>query len=71
MSKAESSSCFRDTLNHIKNDVRYPASKSDIMAACSGFSEVSAREREWFDLNIPDRSFDSPEEVLMALYEKI
>jgi hypothetical protein len=71
MDKAENSSCFRTALNHIKNDVRYPASKEEIMAACSGFSEISASEREWFSLNIPDRSFNGPDEVLLALFDKI
>jgi hypothetical protein len=71
MNKADSLSCFRTALNHIKNDVKYPASKEQIMAACSGFSEVSTSEREWFSLNIPDRTFDGPDEVLLALFDKI
>ena len=71
MNREESPSCFKDALNHIKNDVRYPASKEDIMKACSGFSEISLNERDWFNLNIPDRTFERPEEVIMAIFDKI
>ncbi len=71
MNKANSTGCFKDALNHIKNDVSYPASKADIMRACSGFSEVSQDDRDWFELNIPDRTFETPEEVIIALFDKI
>ena len=60
--------CFK---SYKKNDVRYPASKEDIMKACSGFSEISLNERDWFNLNIPDRTFERAEEVIMAIFDKI
>jgi hypothetical protein len=71
MEEMKSQSCFKDALNHIKNDVNYPASKQDIMEACSGFSEVSKQERDWFDDTIPDRTFNSANEVVMAIFDKI
>jgi hypothetical protein len=64
-------SCFRAALNHIKNDVNYPASKDDILKACSGFSEVSASERTWFEQNIPNRTFGDASEVVSALLDKL
>lgn len=64
-------SCLRDALSHIKNDVQYPASKEDIMRACANISEVPAQERDWLELNIPNRTFDDPEEVIIALFDKL
>lgn len=71
MSKMSSQSSVKDALNHIKNDVDYPASKQDIMQACSGFSEVSKNERDWFDNTLPDRTYNNPDEVIRAIFDKI
>ncbi|MGD6852589.1 MAG: hypothetical protein ACQCN6_11070 [Candidatus Bathyarchaeia archaeon] len=71
MDKLGPQSCIRDALYHIKNDVQYPATKDDIMRACSNISDVPAREREWLDLNIPNRTFGDPTEVIIALFDKI
>ncbi len=71
MSQTKMESCVANALNHIKNDINYPASKQDIMKACSGFSEVSQNERDWFDNTLPDRTFNNPNEVLMAIFDKI
>lgn len=71
MSKMNEQSCVKNALNHIKNDVNYPANKQDIMQACSGFSEVSKLERDWFDSTLPDRTFNSANDVVQAIFDKI
>lgn len=43
MDKMNSQSCVKDALNHIKNDVNYPASKQDIIQALVLASAKSLR----------------------------
>ncbi len=71
MSEMKEQSCVSAALNHIKNDINYPASKQDIMQACSGFSEVSQAERNWFDNTLPDRTYNNANEVVQAIFDKI
>lgn len=71
LSEMKMQSCFATILNHIKNDVKYPANKNDIIHACSDFSEISKNERDWLDSTLPDRSYIDPEEVVKAIFDKI
>lgn len=59
------------SLEHLKKDITYPATKEDIMTSCSNFKEIPTSERDWFERTLPDREYGSPEEVLTALIDKV
>jgi len=52
---------------HIGDDVMYPASCNDIMTACSGMSEFSKAEKDWFAKALPHGTFSTAAEVRKAV----
>ncbi len=64
-------SVVKSVLEHAKKHVTYPASKKDLMEACNNFSDVPAAEKNWFNNNLPDRTYKSANEVVSALLEKV
>ncbi len=52
---------------HIDNDVSYPASCNDLVAACENMSEFSKSEKEWFTKSLPHGTFESSDEVRKVL----
>ena len=45
----------------------YPASCSDIMTACSGMSEFSKGEKDWFAKALPHGTFNTAADVRKAV----
>jgi hypothetical protein len=45
----------------------WPATKGDLVAACNDMSDFSSEEKEWFSKTLPERTYNSPEEVKQAL----
>ncbi len=64
-------SVVKSVLEHAKKHVTYPASKKDLMEACNNFSDVPTAEKNWFNNNLPDRTYKSANEVVSALLEKV
>ncbi|MGH2605153.1 MAG: hypothetical protein ACRDG5_01050 [Anaerolineales bacterium] len=52
---------------HINDHVGYPISKSDFMASCGNLSHVPDETREWVGKTLPDRTYQSAEDVSHAL----
>ncbi len=52
---------------HIGDDVSYPASCNDLVAACSNMSEFSGEEKEWFSKALPHGSFNTADDVKRAV----
>jgi len=52
---------------HIGDDVTYPASCNDIMTACSGMSEFSRTEKDWFGKALPHGTFSTAADVRKAV----
>jgi hypothetical protein len=52
---------------HIKDHVGYPISKKDFMAACENLGHVPAETREWVSKTLPDRTYQSAEDIYHAL----
>ena len=52
---------------HIGDDVMYPASCNDIMTACSGMSEFSKSEKDWFAKALPHGTFSTAADVRKAV----
>lgn len=64
-------SVTKGVLEHAKRHVEYPTTKKKILEACNKFSDVPKEEKEFFEKNLPDRTYKSPVEVFGALLEKV
>jgi len=56
-----------DILAHIREHAKYPSTKSELIAACTGMSDVPKADREWFEQNLPNRIYSTADEVIRAL----
>ena len=52
---------------HIKEHVTYPINKKDFMASCGNLSHVPGDTRSWVAKALPDRPFQSAEDIFHAL----
>jgi len=52
---------------HLADHVKYPATRSEILAACADTPEFSAGEKRWLSDNLPEGSYASADEVAAAL----
>lgn len=52
---------------HMKDHVKYPATKQDLVAACNGMSEFSDEDKKWFMDTLPEGTYNSAEEVEAAI----
>lgn len=52
---------------HIKEHVSYPISKKDFMASCGNLSHVPGDAKDWVDKTLPDRTYQSAEDIYHAL----
>jgi hypothetical protein len=51
---------------HVQH-VRYPSTKSELVAACNKMADMRKVESEWFDQNLPNGTYSSADEVIRAL----
>lgn len=58
-------------LGHLKNHVKYPANKAQVVAACNNMSDVHPGNSEWFSSNLPEGNYNSAHEVLGALLKQV
>jgi len=70
MQRSEQSG-MKTGLEHLKNHVEYPATKNDIVTACNNLSDVPQADKDWFEKNLPDRTYKNAEEVLTAIIGSI
>lgn len=49
------------------NHVAYPATKQDLVQACQEMSDVPEADKEWFAKNLPDKTYERPEDVKQTL----
>ena len=52
---------------HIGADVKYPATKEDIIAACNGMSDQDPADKAWVEQTLPAGTYNSPKDVFQAL----
>jgi hypothetical protein len=53
--------------DHLRQHVKYPATRKQILAACADTDEFSAGEKAWAAAHLPQGTYASPDEVLEAL----
>lgn len=54
-------------LEHIREHLEYPATKKDLVTACNNMMDVPKEDKEYFEKNLPDRVYNSPDEVIKVL----
>ncbi|MEM0382430.1 MAG: DUF2795 domain-containing protein [Nitrososphaerota archaeon] len=62
---------LKDHLEHLKNHVKYPATRSELIAACNNMSDLPSEDRNWIVRAIPEGRYNSPVEVLKALIDRV
>ncbi len=63
-------STLASELGHLKNHVKYPTNKKDLVATCNNMMDVPAADRDWFAKSVPEGNYKNPEEVLKVLLAK-
>lgn len=56
----------KEAISHLKSHVEYPISKTDLLAACNGWSDVSEAERKAGE-KLPNKTFNNANDVIKAL----
>jgi hypothetical protein len=52
---------------HAADHIKYPATRAEVVAACAQTPEFSAGEKKWINENLPEGTYNSPDDVLKAL----
>jgi len=57
----------QNAIDHLKNHQKYPATKTDLVKECDDLSDFSDEDKKWFKENLPEKTYESADEVIMAL----
>ena len=57
----------KDVTDHIKTHQNYPATKAQLVAECNSLSDFSEEDKKAFAENLPDKTYNSGDEVIQAL----
>jgi hypothetical protein len=57
----------KEAKDHLMNHQSYPATKAELVAACNDLSDFSAEDKKEFEQKLPDRTYNSADEVMSAL----
>jgi hypothetical protein len=52
---------------HLKDHVKYPASRAELLAACAETPEFTGGEKQWIADHLPEGTYGSADDVLKAL----
>src|SRR5712692_4188528 len=58
-------------LEHIKHHIKYPANKTQVVAACNNMSDVPSADKDFVTKSLPESNFKGPEDVVRALLTKV
>ncbi len=70
-SKVGFMSNLKTELEHIKHHIKYPANKTQVMAACNNMSDVPSIDKDFVAKSLPDSNYKGPEDVVKALLNKV
>ena len=62
---------LKSELEHIKHHIKYPANKTQVVAACNNMSDVPTADKEFVSKSLPESNFKGPEDVVRALLTKV
>ncbi len=57
----------RELTEHIQSHIQYPATKAQLLEACSHMAHVPEATRSWAERTLPEGTYASAEDVLHAL----
>ena len=57
----------KNVVHHLTEHQEYPATKEEMVAECDNLSDFSEADKKWFADNLPDRTYNSADEVIKAL----
>jgi len=55
------------TRSHLREHVKYPATRAEVLAACADTPEFTPAEKAWFSEHLPDGSYATADDVLRSL----
>ena len=58
---------IKDAVAHLKDHQTYPASKAELVESCNKLSDFSKEDKKWFEEHLPEGTYESAQEVVMAL----
>jgi len=57
----------KNAIKHLREHQKYPATREDLVAECDGLSDFSEEDKKWFEEHLPEGTYKSAEEVMVAL----
>ncbi len=57
----------KNAMDHLRTHQTYPSTKAELVAQCNRLSDFSDADKKWFEENLPEKTYNSAEEVMMAL----
>jgi len=58
---------IKNAIEHLKTHQTFPATKPELVKACEDLKDFSAEDKKWFMDNLPDKTFNSAQEVIEAM----
>lgn len=62
---------IKDAIMHLREHQKYPATKSELVAACNSLSDFSTADKAEFKRSLPEGTYNSADEVMEALGLKL
>lgn len=57
----------QQAMDHLKNHQTYPANKAQLVAQCNNLSDFAPEDKQWFENNLPEGTYNSADEITKAL----
>lgn len=61
----------KDAMMHLREHQMYPATRAELVAQCNNLSDFSEADKQEFADQLPDRTYQSADEVAEALGWKV
>jgi hypothetical protein len=59
---------MQGAMEHLKGHIgKWPATKAELVAACNGLSDFTPEDKKEFEMNLPEGTYNTPEDVSKAL----
>jgi hypothetical protein len=60
-----------EELDHLKNHIKYPATRAQVVQACNMMSDLHTGDGAWVSKNLPEGTYKAPSDVLNALLARV
>ena len=57
-------------LQHLKDHQDFPATRAELLASCKDLIDFTDAEKKWFADRLPEGTYNSPDEVMKAVWKK-